>query len=131
MKLTSRLKKLFKSKTQTPQPTHSPGPIQVQQPSRVVTPNPTLALAGTALTDPMTTELLDPGIQQQLQAQTQDAIPLHAEAHSPGHSIAKATAVNALKLFLGILSDVPGPGVKIALNGLLKIIEKVQVCCRT
>ena len=131
MKLTSRLKKLFKSKTQTPQPAHS-GLIQARQPSRVPTPNPTPALAGTTLTDPMIeTELLDVGTQQQLQAKTLNATPPHAETDPAGHSIAKATAVNALKLFLGILSDVPGPGVKAALNGLLKIIEKVQVCWRT
>jgi hypothetical protein len=41
--------------------------------------------------------------------------------------MAKDTAVNALKLLLKISSDIPGPGVKAALSGLLTIIERVQV----
>jgi hypothetical protein len=38
--------------------------------------------------------------------------------------------VNALKLLLKLASDIPGPGVKPALSGLLTIIERVQVRCR-
>ncbi|KAF8223668.1 hypothetical protein L208DRAFT_1411499 [Tricholoma matsutake] len=41
--------------------------------------------------------------------------------------MAKDTAVNTLKLLLKISSDIPGPGVKVALLGLLTIIERVQI----
>jgi hypothetical protein len=75
--------------------------------------------------------LLSVGTQQQLQTPAPDAIQPRPETAAGDHSMAKATAVNALKLFLAILGDVPGPGVKVALNGLLKIIEKVQVRLRS
>ena len=58
-----------------------------------------------------------------------DSVPSSSETAptSISRSVAKDTAVNALKLLLKIASDIPGPGVKPALSGLLTIIERVQV----
>jgi hypothetical protein len=48
------------------------------------------------------------------------------------HSVAKSTALNVFKLTLATLGkasdNIPVPGLKLAMEGLLSVIEKVQVC---
>jgi hypothetical protein len=51
---------------------------------------------------------------------------------SSHHSAAKATVLNVFKFTLAALSaasdHVPVPGLKLAMEGLLSVIERVQVC---
>jgi hypothetical protein len=114
------LKKLFKHKSS------SSSTIQ-QEP---LTPNhsPSLSsLAGHSATE--TASLITHSIATSVAVPTANATsPSNSETTPTSRSVAKDTTVNALKLLLKISSDIPGPGVKAALSGLLTIIERVQVC---
>ena len=70
------------------------------------------------------------GASESVAAPTPIPLPSRLETTATSRSVAKDTAVNALKLLLKIASDIPGLGVKPALSGLLTIIERVQVCWR-
>jgi hypothetical protein len=88
-------------------------------PSRAPTPNPIPPAAdSSSKADPAVTTLDDIANQQG-----------NTSSH---HSVAKATALNVFKLTLttlGQVSDnIPVPGLKLAMEGLLSVIEKVQVC---
>jgi hypothetical protein len=127
-KLSSMLKKLGKHKSPRSQPS-SWSPSLIQQQSNARTPNPTPSLAIQPLTDPSATEaasLIADNLATSV-APTSNVIPSRSETAPTSRSMAKDTAVNALKLLLKISSDIPGPGVKPALSGLLTIIERVQV----
>ena len=132
-KLSSMLKKLRKHKPPGLPPSSS-SPSLVQQQSRTQTPNSTPSLARQPLTDRSATEaasLIANNIATSVVAPTLNATPSRLETTSMSRSVAKDTAVNALKLLLKISSDIPGPGVKPALAGLLTIIERVQVRWRS
>jgi hypothetical protein len=134
--LSSMFEKLRKSKPQGSQPSSSGPSLVQQQPSKTTTMNPTPSLAREPLTDRPTTEATQAtsrsayNLATSVAAATSNAISesSHSETTLPtNRSVAKDTAVNALKLLLTIASDIPGPGVEPALAGLLTIIEKVQV----
>ncbi|KAF8218602.1 hypothetical protein L208DRAFT_1419790 [Tricholoma matsutake] len=123
-----KLVKLVKHKSRGSQPSSS-SPSQVQQrPSRIPTANPT---ASHPLTDHPAIEAASYNPATSVVAPTSNAIQSGSETAPASRSVAKDTAVNALKLLLKISSDIPGPGVKIALLGLLTIIERVQVHLRS
>jgi hypothetical protein len=126
------LKKLAKPKPRQPQASSSPSLVQ-QQPSRTPTPNPTPSLARQPLAERSATEaasLVADGLATSVGTPTSNTIPSDLETAPTSRSGGKGTAVNALKLLLKIASDIPGPGVKPALAGLLTIIERVQVRCK-
>jgi hypothetical protein len=114
------LKKLFKHK--------SSSLSTIQQEHLMLNHSPSLSsLAGHSATE--TTSLITHSIAISVAVQTANATsPSNSETATTSRSVAKDTAVNALKLLLKVLSDIPGPGVKAALSGLLTIIERVQVC---
>jgi hypothetical protein len=132
-KLPSMLKKLRKHKS--PGSQSSLSSLVQQRPSGTTTPIPTPSLASHPLTDLSTIEaasLIASNIATSVAAPiSSNAIPSRLETTPAIGSVAKDTAVNALKLLLKISSDIPGPGVKPALAGLLTIIERVQVRWRS
>ena len=114
-------KKLLKRKSLSPSSAQ-------QQPSR--TPNIPASL--TSLVDRSATKtasLITHNIATSVAAPTSyaSATPSHS-MKTTSRSVAKDTTINALKLLLKVSSDIPGPGVKAALGGLLTMIERVQVC---
>jgi hypothetical protein len=128
-KLSSMLKKLRKHKSPRSQPSSS-SPSLIQQQSNTRTLDPTPSLAIQPLTDPSATEaasLIAYNLATSVAAPTLNVIPSRSETAPTSRSMAKDMSVNALKLLLKISSDIPGPGVKAALSGLLTIIERVQV----
>jgi hypothetical protein len=90
-----------------------------QSPTRVPNPNPLPSAADISSKVDLT--LTTPNDVSNQQGNT-----------SSYHSVAKATALNVFKLTLttlGKVSDnIPVPGLKLALEGLLLVIERVQVC---
>jgi hypothetical protein len=120
-------KKFGKHKSPGSQPSLSSPSLVQQSPS---TPNPTPTLAN-QLADRSGTEtasLTAYNLATSVVAPASNVIPSRLETAPTSCSVGKDTAVNALKLLLKIASDIPGPGVKAALSGLLIIIERVQVC---
>ena len=122
-------KKLGKHKPQGLQ--SNPSLVQ-EQPSGTLTPNPTPSLVTQPLANRSATETASPvayNLATSVAVPTSNPLPSSSETAptSTGRTVAKITAVNALKLLLKIASDIPGPGVKPALAGLLTIIERVQV----
>ena len=105
--------------------------VPEEQPPEAGTPNPMPSLARDPLADRSVTEassLIAHNLATSGEASTSNVTPSRLETAPTSRSVAKDhTAVNAIKLLLDIASNIPGPGVKTALAGLLKIIEKVQV----
>ncbi|KAF8222361.1 hypothetical protein L208DRAFT_1413551 [Tricholoma matsutake] len=120
----SVLKRLIKPRSPGSQPNSS---LVQQQSSRIPIPNPTASLARHPLTDRPEIEATSYNPATSVEAPASNAIQSRSEIAPTSPSVAKDTAVNALKLLLKISSDIPGPGVKVALLGLLTIIERVQV----
>ncbi|KAF8233573.1 hypothetical protein L208DRAFT_1395465 [Tricholoma matsutake] len=121
----SVLKRLVKPRSPGLQPNSSL--VQQQQQSlRIPIPNPTASLARHPLTDRPEIEAASYNPATSVEAPASNAIESCSETAPMSPSAAKATAVNALKLLLKISSDIPGPGIKVALVGLLTIIERVQ-----
>ncbi|KAF8234568.1 hypothetical protein L208DRAFT_821114 [Tricholoma matsutake] len=116
----SVFKRLVKPRSPGSQPNSS---LVQQQSSRFLIPNPTAH----ALTDRPEIEAPSYNPATSVEAPASNVIQSRSETAPTIPSVAKDTAVNALKLLLRISSDIPGPGVKVALLGLLTIIERVQV----
>ena len=132
-KFSSMFKKFGKHKSQGSQ--SNPSLVQ-QQPSGTLTSNSTASLATQPLANRSATEtasLVAYNLATSVAVPTSNPLPssLETAPTSTGRAVAKDTAVNALKLLLKIASDIPGPGAKPALAGLLTIIERVQVRQRT
>jgi hypothetical protein len=128
-KFSSMFKKFGKHKPPVSRPSSSNPSLVQQQSSRAPTPNPMPSLAIQPLADRSATEAAY-NVATSVAAPTSNPISSRSDVAPTSHSVAKDTAVNALKLLLNLASDIPGPGVKPALSGLLTIIERVQVCCR-
>jgi len=126
--ISPKFSSVFKKLGKKPPSSSSPSLVQ-QQPSRPATQNPTPSLARDPLADRSATEaasLIAYNLATSVGAPTSNDIPSRSESALTSRSVAKDTAVNALKLLLKIASDIPGPGIKPALSGLLTIIERVQ-----
>ena len=103
-----------RKKGKRPVSSTSESPLPSQPPSRAPTPNLSSFPSGSS---PATTE--------------PSAVASKVHGAPSDHSVAKTTALNVFKLTLSALSaasnNVPVPGLKLAMEGLLKAIEKVQV----
>ncbi|KAF8239487.1 hypothetical protein L208DRAFT_1385935 [Tricholoma matsutake] len=119
----SVLKRMVKPRSPGSQPNSS---LVQQQSSRIPIPNPTTSLSRHPLTDRPEIEAASYNPATSAEAPASNAIQSRSETAPTSPSAAKDTAVNALKLLLKISSDIPGPGIKFALLGLLTIIERVQ-----
>ena len=115
MKVPRFLKGLVnRKKGKRPLSSTSEYPLPSQPPSRALTPNPSSFPSGSS---PAATE--------------PSAVTSKVHGAPSDHSVARTTALNVFKLSLSALSaasnNVPVPGLKLAMEGLLKAIEKVQV----
>jgi hypothetical protein len=115
------LKPFRKRKKDKQDPPGSSSQPPSQSPTRAPTPNPipsatdSSSKAGPAVTTP-------------------DNVSNQRGNTSSDRSVAQATALNLFKFTLTTLStasdNIPVPGLKLALDGLLSVIEKVQVRSR-
>jgi hypothetical protein len=123
--LPSFLKNITKRKKEKQDPLGSSSQPVSQSATRAPTPEPKLT-SSTAT---------DGSSKVDLAVTTPDAASNQAESAFPRHSVAKSTALNVFKLTLATLgkasNDVPVPGLKLAMEGLLSVIEKVEVCFYT
>jgi hypothetical protein len=119
----SSLKSIKKRKKAKQDPLGSSSQPVSQSPTRPSTPRSTL-ISSTA----------DNSSKVDLAAKTPDAASNQPGSTSSYHSVAKSTALNVFKLTLATLGkasdNIPVPGLKLAMEGLLSAIEKVEVCLR-
>jgi hypothetical protein len=114
--LINRNKKKKKGPFSSPSVSNPPSP---NPQSRAPTPNPAQNTTNSP-SDPQST------------ATSSNIVPSEAIDEPSDHSVAKSTALNVFKLALTSLSavsdNVPVPGIKAAVDGLLGAIQKIQVC---